>query len=196
MEHVADRLTLFLFRHGETDWNREGRLQGHTDTQLNANGIAQAEALARRLLAHRLDAVMSSDLSRALTTARIIAEILDVPVITDHGLREVSVGLAEGMLWEEAKARFGAELTERWYSDDNVGVSGRRDRRRDLDPRARCTYGASPRPIRIAASGSRAMVRWCAASSNTHCRPTPRWSEPEMPHCLFLITSRPPTGWR
>lgn len=124
MEHVADRLTLFLFRHGETDWNREGRLQGHTDTQLNANGIAQAEALAQRLLAHRLDAVVSSDLSRALTTARIIAEILSVPVITDHGLREVSVGLAEGMLWEEAKVSFGAELTERWYSDDNVAFPG------------------------------------------------------------------------
>ena len=124
MEHVADRLTLFLFRHGETDWNREGRLQGHTDTQLNANGIAQAEALAQRLLAHRLDALVSSDLSRALTTARIIGEILNVPVITDHGLREVSVGLAEGMLWEEAKARFGAELTERWYSDDNVAFPG------------------------------------------------------------------------
>jgi 2,3-bisphosphoglycerate-dependent phosphoglycerate mutase len=124
MEQVGDRRVLFLFRHGQTDWNREGRLQGHTDTPLNATGLVQAEALAQRLLAHRLDAVVSSDLTRALTTARIIAEVSEVPLLTDPGLREVSVGLAEGLLWEEAKARFGAELTERWYSDDNVAFPG------------------------------------------------------------------------
>ncbi len=124
MQQTGDRRTLFLFRHGETDWNREGRLQGHTDTQLNATGISQAEALAQRLRSHQLDAVVSSDLSRALTTARIVAEVLGVPVVTEHGLREVSVGLAEGLLWEEAKARFGTALTERWYSDDNVAFPG------------------------------------------------------------------------
>ncbi|HEX4185846.1 MAG TPA: histidine phosphatase family protein, partial [Stellaceae bacterium] len=69
MEHL-----LFLFRHGETDWNRAGRLQGHTDTLLNATGLAQAQALAERLRPHRLDAVMSSDLVRAWTTGRIVAE--------------------------------------------------------------------------------------------------------------------------
>jgi probable phosphoglycerate mutase len=124
MEQVNDRRTLFVFRHGETDWNREGRLQGHTDTQLNATGLAQAEALAERLRAHRLEAVVSSDLTRALTTARIIAEGLGVPLTTDHGLRETSVGEAEGLIWEDAKARFGAELTERWYSDGNTAFPG------------------------------------------------------------------------
>ena len=103
MEQVGDRRVLFLFRHGQTDWNREGRLQGHTDTPLNAAGLAQAEALAKRLLAHRLDAVVSSDLTRALTSARIIAEVSGVPLLTDPGLREVSVGLAEGKLWEEPR---------------------------------------------------------------------------------------------
>ena len=124
MDRFGDRRILFLFRHGETDWNREGRLQGHTDTPLNATGLAQAEALAQRLRVHRLDAVVSSDLARALTTARMIAEASRVPLLTDHGLREVSVGLAEGMLWEDAKARFGAELTERWYSESNVAFPG------------------------------------------------------------------------
>src|SRR6516225_1193459 len=65
---------LFLFRHGETDWNRKGRLQGHTDTPLNATGLVQAEALTERLRPHRLDAVVSSDLARAWTTGRIVAE--------------------------------------------------------------------------------------------------------------------------
>jgi 2,3-bisphosphoglycerate-dependent phosphoglycerate mutase len=124
MEHVDNRRTLFLFRHGETDWNRDGRLQGHTDTQLNATGLAQAEALADRLRAHRLDVVVSSDLARALTTARIIAKASGVPLMIDDGLRETNVGAAEGLLWEEAKERFGAELTERWNSEGNTAFPG------------------------------------------------------------------------
>ncbi|MGH7046657.1 MAG: histidine phosphatase family protein [Stellaceae bacterium] len=124
MEQGGDRRILFLFRHGETDWNREGRLQGHTDVPLNPTGLAQAEELARRLRPHRLDAVLSSDLSRALTTARIVAEALGLPLATDPGLRETSVGAAEGLIWADARARFGAELTERWYSDGNVAFPG------------------------------------------------------------------------
>ena len=124
MQSVVEHRVLFLFRHGETDWNREGRLQGHIDTPLNRTGLAQAETLAERLRAYRPEVVVSSDLSRALTTGRIIAEALGLPVVIERGLREVSVGLAEGMLWEEAKARFGAELTERWYSDDDVAFPG------------------------------------------------------------------------
>ncbi len=124
MQQGRDHRILFVFRHGETDWNREGRLQGHTDTPLNATGLTQAEALAHRLRAHRLDAILSSDLARALTTARIVAETLGVPLATDLGLRETSVGAAEGMIWADAKARFGEELTERWYSDNDAAFPG------------------------------------------------------------------------
>jgi 2,3-bisphosphoglycerate-dependent phosphoglycerate mutase len=120
----GDRRTLFLFRHGETDWNRAGRLQGQTDTPLNATGLAQAEALAHRLRPHRLDVVLSSDLSRALTTGRIVADALGVPLTIDLGLRETSVGAAEGMIWADAKARFGEELTERWYRDNDAAFPG------------------------------------------------------------------------
>jgi 2,3-bisphosphoglycerate-dependent phosphoglycerate mutase len=124
VQQGSDQRILFVFRHGETDWNREGRLQGHTDTPLNATGLAQAEALALRLRTHRLDAVLSSDLARALTTARIVAETLGVPLATDLGLRETNVGAAEGMIWADAKARFGEELTERWYSDNDAAFPG------------------------------------------------------------------------
>ena len=124
VNNSCDRRTLFLFRHGETDWNREGRLQGHIDTPLNAIGLAQAEALADRLRAHRLDVILSSDLSRALTTGRIVADTLGVPLTIDLGLRETNVGAAEGMIWADAKARFGEELTERWYSDNDVAFPG------------------------------------------------------------------------
>jgi len=115
---------LFLFRHGETDWNRAGRLQGHTDTPLNATGLAQAQALAERLRPHRLDAVMSSDLARAWTTARIVAEGLGVPLISEPGLREANIGEAEGLYWPEVKSRFGETLTERWFTHDDAAFPG------------------------------------------------------------------------
>jgi probable phosphoglycerate mutase len=124
VQQGRDQRILFVFRHGETDWNREGRLQGHTDTRPNATGLAQAEALALRLRTHRLDAVLSSELARALTTARIVAETLGVPLATDLGLRETNVGAAEGMIWADAKARFGKELTERWYSANDAAFPG------------------------------------------------------------------------
>jgi len=124
VEHAGDQRILFLFRHGETDWNREGRLQGHTDTPLNATGLAQAEALAETLRRHRLDAVVSSDLMRAWATAQIVAEALGLPLLADPGLRETNVGAAEGLLWTDAKARFGESLTQRWYSADDVAFPG------------------------------------------------------------------------
>src|SRR5271166_6747038 len=117
---------LFLFRHGETDWNRAGRLQGHTDTPLNATGLAQAQALAERLRPHQLDAVVSSDLARAWTTARIVAEGLCVPLISEPGLRETNIGEAEGLYWPEVKSRFGEALTERWFTDDDAAFPGGR----------------------------------------------------------------------
>lgn len=115
---------LFLFRHGQTDWNRAGRLQGHTDTPLNTTGLAQAEALTKRLRPFRLDAVMSSDLARAWTTAQIVAEGLRVPLIAEPGLREANIGQAEGLYWPEVKSRFGEELTERWFTDDDAAFPG------------------------------------------------------------------------
>src|SRR4029077_632591 len=124
MEQDHDARILFLFRHGETDWNREGRLQGHTDTALNDTGLAQAKALGETLRIHRLDAVASSDLSRARTTAQIVAEALSIPLFTDAGLRETNVGAAEGLLWSDAKTRFSEGLTERWYSKGDVAFPG------------------------------------------------------------------------
>jgi broad specificity phosphatase PhoE len=152
---------LFLFRHGETDWNREGRLQGRTDTLLNTTGLAQARALAEKLLPHRLDAVVSSDLSRAQTTAQIVAETAGVPLFIEPGLREVDVGAAEGLLWADARERFGAGLTERWYSDGDVafpgGETGIATRMRGLAGLRRFTARHHYRRIGVSTHG--AMVR-------------------------------------
>lgn len=152
---------LFLFRHGETDWNREGRLQGHTDTPLNATGLAQAEALTERLRPHRLDAVVSSDLARALTTGRIVAEGLGVPLIREPGLREANIGEAEGLYWPEVKSRFGEALTERWFTDDDAafprGETGLETRSRGLAALRRFVAEQPYRRIGVSTHG--AMVR-------------------------------------
>jgi broad specificity phosphatase PhoE len=93
--------TLLLVRHGETDWNAEGRWQGHADVPLNARGREQAAALAERLCDEPIDAIYSSDLVRARHTAEIVGARLGVPVVVDPALREVDVGSREGLTWEQ-----------------------------------------------------------------------------------------------
>ena len=152
---------LFLFRHGETDWNRAGRLQGHTDTPLNATGLAQAEALTERLRPYCLDAVVSSDLARAWTTGRIVAEGLGVPLISEPGLREANIGEAEGLYWPEVKSRFGETLTERWFTHDDAafpgGETGLETRSRGLAALRRFVAEQPYRRIGVSTHG--AMVR-------------------------------------
>lgn len=89
--------TLLLVRHGETDWNAEGRLQGHTDTLLNDYGRRQAAALAEDLAGDGIDVVYSSDLARARETAEIVAGHLGLPVVLEPGLREKNWGSWEGL---------------------------------------------------------------------------------------------------
>ena len=105
--------TLLLARHGETDWNAEGRLQGHTDRPLNDYGRRQASALAEELAGDSIDAVYSSDLSRARETAEIVAGRLGLPVVIEPGLREKNWGSWEGLTPMERDATaYVGESTE------------------------------------------------------------------------------------
>ena len=90
-----------LARHGETDWNREGRFQGHADPPLNDTGRAQAERLAAELDHVELSAVYSSPLGRATETARIVAAARGLEPIALDALREVDVGSWQGLTREE-----------------------------------------------------------------------------------------------
>lgn len=120
--------TFYIFRHGETDWNRERRCQGHTNTVLNELGKKQAEELALKLQAVQLDIIVSSDLHRAYSTGGIVAEKKGIPIIAEPRFREMSYGQAEGMLYEEAIASFGEELWQRFQNFhrkyDHVGFPG------------------------------------------------------------------------
>jgi broad specificity phosphatase PhoE len=98
--------TLLLARHGETDWNRARRWQGHADRPLTDRGRAQAAALGDRLADIALDAVYSSDLRRARETAEAVALPHGLDVIELPELREVDVGSWEGLTRDEAESRF------------------------------------------------------------------------------------------
>lgn len=105
---------LVLVRHGETDWNRTNRVQGLSDIPLNDTGRDQARRAGHRLAADHFDAVVSSPLSRAAETARIIAAEIGVPdVELVDALVERNYGEAEGLTGPEIDARFGGVVHAR-----------------------------------------------------------------------------------
>jgi probable phosphoglycerate mutase len=97
---------LCLIRHGETDWNAAGRLQGWTDIALNSTGLLQAEATAQILADVHFDALYCSDLQRARMTAEIINRHHQLPLNMDSRLRERNLGLLQGLHPHEAQAQF------------------------------------------------------------------------------------------
>lgn len=96
---MAEHLELWLVRHGETEWNRRGLVQGDSDVPLNDLGVRQAQALAGRIGHEMFDAVYASDLSRARKTAEITFP--DANLILDARLREINLGVFEGRVWAD-----------------------------------------------------------------------------------------------
>jgi broad specificity phosphatase PhoE len=105
--------TILLARHGETDWNRDGRFQGQADPPLNRTGRAQAVDLSDALMAEQLAAVYSSPLRRALETAEVLAASHGLEPVPVDDLREVDVGSWSGLTRAEVEERFPAQFA-RW----------------------------------------------------------------------------------
>lgn len=93
---MSTTTTIWLVRHGETDWNTGSRVQGTTDIPLNAIGVAQAQLVAKRLATFSLDAIYSSPLSRAMQTAMPLADQLGASVHPVPGLAERDFGSFQG----------------------------------------------------------------------------------------------------
>jgi broad specificity phosphatase PhoE len=114
-------MTIFLVRHGETEWNRARRYQGWSDSPLTARGTAQAEAIGHRL--HALPEagaaeIIASPIGRARRTAEIVAGCLGrtAPLSFDERLREISLGAWDGLDRREIRTRMGKEFAEfEWY---------------------------------------------------------------------------------
>ncbi|WP_250533009.1 histidine phosphatase family protein [Caballeronia sp. AZ10_KS36] len=109
---------VLFIRHGETDWNRVKRIQGHIDIPLSAHGVLQAEQLGARIAREgRLDAVYTSDLLRAQQTARPFADALGLDLRLSEGLRERNYGAFQGHDSDEISEKFPAEYVE-WQTRD------------------------------------------------------------------------------
>ena len=98
--------TILLIRHGSTEWNEKRLAQGHADIPLNDRGRREAKETAASLSDMDIDAVYASDLSRAVETARPLADARDVLITTDPDLREIDQGVWEGMHADEIERRW------------------------------------------------------------------------------------------
>lgn len=112
--------TIYYFRHGETEWNRLGRFQGHSDIPLNQTGIEQAKSLRPLLEEIRPQILISSDLKRAKQTARLANSLLQIPHYIDPRLREINLGAAEGKTLQEAEELWGKQAILDWISPKDL----------------------------------------------------------------------------
>ncbi len=112
---MDDMTTLLLVRHGQTDWNLNGRWQGHADVPLNETGRGQAAAIAQRLAAQtewKIDALIASDLERAAETAVIIGNAIGHTPVFDPIWRERDLGGFSGLTREQIRAKYPGVLAE------------------------------------------------------------------------------------
>jgi broad specificity phosphatase PhoE len=160
---------LLLVRHGETDWNAEGKLQGHSDRPLNDYGRRQAQALADRLAGEDIDAVYASDLSRARETAEIVGAKLGLPVVVDPDLREKNWGNWEGLTSDERlHVEFEGETSEA-HRDRTLSAVQRIIERHPEGRIVVVTHGGSLRRIQAAVSGfALPVIENCAVWGLAH----------------------------
>jgi len=114
---------LLIWRHGRTEWNAIGRMQGQSDVALDETGVRQAHEAAPLLAAERPDAIFSSDLSRARVTAEALGDLVRLPVKLDERLRETCFGPWQGLTTEEIAAQFPDEYAC-WTSGKGFVVEG------------------------------------------------------------------------
>lgn len=130
MSIAADRHTysapgrrVVIWRHGRTAWNLEGRFQGQSDVPLDEVGHEQARKAARLLAALKPYAIVSSDLARASDTAEQLAQLTDLPIALEKGLRETYAGSWQGLTDAELRERFPEEFAA-WKRGEGVRRGG------------------------------------------------------------------------
>jgi probable phosphoglycerate mutase len=163
---------LLLVRHGETDWNADGRLQGQIDRPLSGFGREQARRLADELATEDFEAVYSSDLARARETAEIVGARLGLPVEVDPDLREKDWGNWEGLTAvERDRVDFVGESTESHQERILRALRRISERHPGGGNVLVVTHGGSMRRVQTAALGMALPVvencgRWLCAYEN------------------------------
>ncbi|MCM3693791.1 histidine phosphatase family protein [Neobacillus niacini] len=107
-------ITLYITRHGETEWNQEKRMQGWLDSNLTENGIKNAVSLGERLKETELTAIFASPSGRTKATASLIRGERDIPVIYDENLREIKLGQWEGKTHSLIKELYQTQFEAFW----------------------------------------------------------------------------------
>jgi broad specificity phosphatase PhoE len=120
---VSQLRRVVLLRHGRTEWNATGRFQGQLDSPLDLIGRAQAAAAAVAVSPMQPDALVSSDLARALDTAAAVAAEAGTEVAVDQRLREIDLGQWQGLTRAEARAQFPEEYA-RWQAGEDARRGG------------------------------------------------------------------------
>ena len=115
---------IYIVRHGETEWNAEGRIQGHTDIGLSDRGREQAQATARRLAEVPFAVAYSSDMSRTRDTARIILGERDIPLHSVPELREYHKGVFEGLTVQQYRQRYPEQYRASLVNDPDFAPTG------------------------------------------------------------------------
>jgi len=133
-----------VVRHGETEWNVQTRIQGQTDSELTPAGLAQADAIGKRLARERFDALIASDLGRAWRTAERIAAHCGLPLSPDPRLRERSFGQGEGRTYEEVDALWPGVFSRAANTDPDAAIPGG-ESRRQFHERIRAAFEALAR---------------------------------------------------
>ena len=185
-----------VVRHGETHWNLEARIQGHGDSVLTERGLAQAGAIARRLSGEAFDALVSSDLGRAMQTARAIGAMLDREVVADARFRERNFGSCEGITYPELHERF-PEAFGRHLQDNNPDfrIPGA-ETRREFYARIASAFEA----LAIERAGQSVLVvchGGVLASLHRHIHGVPAGTltTVDIPTAGYNRVTRDPSGW-
>jgi broad specificity phosphatase PhoE len=174
-----------LVRHGESEWNREGRWQGHADPPLSDEGRRQARALAETLAPVEPTAVYTSDLARARETGEIVAERLGLPLRAMPALREIDVGEWQGLTRAEIEERYPGAADRGWEQGETQEELAARVLPALLEisrdhPRDRVVVVAHGGPVRTVAAQAAGL------SALEHRR-----LHPSLGHCeLFRVACR------
>lgn len=111
-------MKLFLVRHGQTDWNIAGKIQGSRDIELNATGIKQAQDLSSKILQdeYKFSKIYSSSKIRAVKTAEILSQATNVEYVSIDGIEEINFGDWEGLSWVEVEEKYPIKYEE-WFGN-------------------------------------------------------------------------------
>lgn len=116
--------TYYLVRHGQTEWNTQGRTQGHGNSPLTELGVKQAENLAKAIKKYPIDLIYCSDLGRAVQTAQIVGKELGIDVEPTDKLREMGFGIWEGMKLTDIETDYKDMFTMWRNQPDQLKVPG------------------------------------------------------------------------